>query len=874
MAEIHINGKKIEAKNGEMIIQAADREGVYIPRFCYHKKLSIAANCRMCLVEVEKAPKPLPACATPVLNGMNIFTDSKVTREAQSSVMEFLLVNHPLDCPICDQGGECELQDVAMGYGNDVSRYAEKKRVVWDGDIGALVSTDLTRCIHCTRCVRFGEEVAGFREIGLTQRGGHAEIGTYVEHALESEVSGNIIDLCPVGALTSKPFRFTARAWELTQKPGIAGHDCLGSNLHYHIRDDRVMRTVPQENEALNETWLSDRDRYAYLGFNHESRLSSPMIKRDGIWYEASWDEALDVVAKALSAIQSESKEYMISEASKQQSCSLKGHGYTSIGFLAAPNSTLEDAYLLRHLAEGLGSSHTDHRLHQRDFSSEDFSANLSEDARAESITTLTAGIGFEGGAEAFETTDCVLLIGSHIAREQPLLNLRLRKAMMNRQTKVNVISSVDVDYHFPPTGKAIISPQMMVRFLEAMLRTLESSTTDSAPFVSSKSPKAKSALFVDCPATMLESAQAFAKQLKAAKKGLIVLGAIAQQHPQAGRLKQLAHRISTLTDASFTLLTDGPNCLGATQVGCLPVGHLPTAAEQAGKVDGQSCASKRGLDTLAMLQAHLKAYFLLNIDPEMDCSEVLLMQAALKQADFVAALSPYASEALKECADVILPSVPYSETEGTYVNFSGVAQHFSAAVPPFEDSLPAWKILGKLAEALELEHFNGLASVITAQALEKRAQFQTWLDARLQPCPPTQLADQRENLLNQKNAQGKKQEEASSIDKKGTKQSNTLICVPEIGIYNTDNVVRRAQALQDSLAYESVNGEPAVRMNSKTAEAHHVQSGQTVTLTQNNHDHSFKAFIDNAVADDCVYVKINVGTPRLSFSDIALKGS
>ncbi|MFP6782287.1 MAG: NADH-quinone oxidoreductase subunit NuoG, partial [Gammaproteobacteria bacterium] len=349
---IEVNGQSIPARKGSMLIEATDAAGIYIPRFCYHKHLTVAANCRMCLVEVERAPKPLPACATPVMDGMKVSTNSEYAIDAQRSTMEFLLINHPLDCPICDQGGECELQDLAMGYGGDVSRYAERKRVVRDKDIGPLVQTDMTRCIHCTRCVRFGEEIAGLRELGATGRGEDMEIGTYIEKSMSSELSGNVIDLCPVGALTSKPYRYSARAWELQQRDGIAPHDCLGSNVHFHIKGSKVKRVVPKDNVAVNETWLSDRDRFSYEGLSSEDRLVRPRIKRDGDWHDCDWDVALNAITERLGDIN-------------------KNGSGESLGAIASPSSTTEEFYLLQRLVRELGGNNVDHRPRQIDFSAD-----------------------------------------------------------------------------------------------------------------------------------------------------------------------------------------------------------------------------------------------------------------------------------------------------------------------------------------------------------------------------------------------------------------------------------------------------------------------------------------------------------------------
>ncbi len=391
--KIEVDGQTLMAKPGQMLIEVTDAAGITVPRFCYHKHLSIAANCRMCLVEVEKAPKPLPACATPCVDGMKAYTKSPLARAAQQGTMEFLLINHPLDCPICDQGGECELQDVAMGYGGDVSRFSERKRVVPDPDIGPLVATDMTRCIHCTRCVRFGEEIAGLRELGATGRGEHTKIGTYIKHAMTSELSGNVIDLCPVGALTSKPFRFTARSWEMTQHASIAPHDSVGSNMFMHARRGEVMRVVPQENPAINETWLADRDRYSYAGLQHDDRLTQPLIRDKNNWREASWDEALKLASSYLE--QAEDK------------------------LLAriAPHATLEELYLLQKLVRGLGSQDIDHRLRQQDF-------------RGDSVNPAVPWLGMSFAE--LEAADAVLIIGANLRQDLPLLNHRLRKAALH----------------------------------------------------------------------------------------------------------------------------------------------------------------------------------------------------------------------------------------------------------------------------------------------------------------------------------------------------------------------------------------------------------------------------------------------------------
>ncbi|MGH6623127.1 MAG: NADH-quinone oxidoreductase subunit NuoG, partial [Burkholderiaceae bacterium] len=415
MIEVEIDGRKVEVPEGSMLMEAANRLDIYVPHFCYHKKLSIAANCRMCLVEVEKAPKPMPACATPATAGMIVRTQSDKAKHAQKSVMEFLLINHPLDCPICDQGGECQLQDLAVGYGGSGSRYAEPKRVVFHKPMGPLISAEeMTRCIHCTRCVRFGQEIAGVMELGMAGRGEHAEIMTFVGRSVDSELSGNMIDLCPVGALTSKPFRYEARAWELSRRKSVSPHDSVGANLIVQVKDQRVMRVLPLENADVNECWLSDRDRFAYEGLHAQDRLHKPLLKQGGEWREVEWSDALEYVRHALVHVREE-------------------HGAEQIGALAWPGSTVEELYLLARLVRGLGSENIDTRLRQCDFSS-------SGDEGAPWLGMKIADIA---------SLDRVLLIGSLLRKEQPLLSTRLRAAA-KRGAKIAVINAVDDDLLMP----------------------------------------------------------------------------------------------------------------------------------------------------------------------------------------------------------------------------------------------------------------------------------------------------------------------------------------------------------------------------------------------------------------------------------------
>src|SRR5688572_13973794 len=447
MIDLEIDGRGIEVADGSTVMDAAAKLGIYVPHFCYHRKLSIAANCRMCLVHVEKAPKPLPACATPATKGMKVWTHSDVAVDAQKGVMEFLLINHPLDCPICDQGGECQLQDLAVGYGASGSRYEEDKRVVVNMNLGPLISTDMTRCIHCTRCVRFGQEIAGVMELGMIGRGEHAEIITFVGKTVDSELSGNVIDLCPVGALTSKPFRYSARTWELTRRASVSPHDGLGSNLIVQVKQNRVMRVLPRENEAINECWLSDKDRFSYEGLNSEQRLARPMMKRGGVWQTVEWQVALDFVAAKLKKIGEQ-------------------HGAQSIGALASPHQTLEELYLLQKLARGLGSGNVDFRLRQSDFSADG----------------KRAGVPWLGMKIAeLNDLDRALVIGSTLRKEHPLIAHRLRQAT-KRNLDLSIVNPVDDDLLMRVAHKLVIAPAAMADALGQVVKVLAAAKNAHLP--------------------------------------------------------------------------------------------------------------------------------------------------------------------------------------------------------------------------------------------------------------------------------------------------------------------------------------------------------------------------------------------------------
>mgnify|MGYP001344368768 CR=1 FL=1 len=520
--EIEIDGRKVEVQEGSMVMDAAAKLDIYVPHFCYHKKLSIAANCRMCLVEVEKAPKPLPACATPVTQGMVVRTASEKAKQAQKGVMEFLLINHPLDCPICDQGGECQLQDLAVGYGGSSSRYAEPKRVVFHKSLGPLISAEeMTRCIHCTRCVRFGQEIAGQMELGMGGRGEHSEILAFVDKTVDHELSGNMIDLCPVGALTSKPFRYAARTWELSRRKSVSGHDALGANLIVQVKNQRVLRVLPLENEAVNECWLSDRDRFSYEGLYAADRLAKPMLKQGGQWKEVEWADALEYVTHALTRVKAE-------------------HGAAAIGALAAPNATLEELFLLGRLMRGLGSDNLDFRLRQSDFSA---------DGKRRGAPWLGMPLA------AINELDRLLLIGSFLRKDHPLVAARVRAAT-KRGCQVSVVHAVDDELLMPVAAKAIVPPAAWDRALAEIATAVAQAKGVAAPV-----PGVEAG----------EAARRIAASLAAGQRVAVLLGNAAVQSPQAARIQALAQWIAQSTGAVFGVLGEGANSVGGHLVDALP---------------------------------------------------------------------------------------------------------------------------------------------------------------------------------------------------------------------------------------------------------------------------------------------------------------
>jgi NADH-quinone oxidoreductase subunit G len=704
---VEVNGVPVKAPKGEMIIRVTDAHGAYVPRFCYHDKLSIAANCRMCLVEVEKAPKPLPACATPVAEGMKIFTKSPRAIGAQRATMEFLLINHPLDCPICDQGGECELQDLAVGFGRDVSRYNERKRSVADENLGPLIATDMTRCIHCTRCIRFTDEIAGIQELGMIGRGEQMKVRTYVEQTVNHELSGNVIDLCPVGALVSKPYRFSARAWEMASIPLISPHDGVGTNLFGHVLRGKLMRVVPRENESINETWISDRDRFSYEGVYSADRIERPMLREGSEWVETDWETALAKVATGLRS------------------------RAALMGMLASSTSTLEELYLLGRLARALGTNNIDHRLRQHDF------RDQASDPACPNLGMRIADV---------QSLEALLVIGSHLRHEVPILAHRVRKAA-HKGAKVALLNPAHFPYWFPVAAELVSRPAQQIADLAAIL---------AAAAEAAGKPVPEHLAAVARTARVEDSHRAIASALATGTKRAVWLGALALRHPSYADLRSLAAALADMTGASFGQLAEGGNAAGAYLAGAIP--HR----EAGGKAVAQP-----GLSARDLLRIPQKAYVLLGgVEPWSEGDPEA--GKALAKAEFVVAITPFASEQLRQVAHVLLPIGTFAETSGTYVNLEGIWQSQTGAAQPVGESRPGWKVLRVLGNLLDIGGFDYLSSDVIRDELRG-----LWADDQVPP------------------GQGYKGSHGVSQSRDGAAP------VIDLGIYQTDAVVRRAPSLQ-----------------------------------------------------------------------------
>ena len=649
LVNIEVDGRPLQARKGQMVMQVTDGAGIYVPRFCYHEKLSIAANCRMCLVEIEKAPKPMPACATPVVEGMKVFTRSPRAIAAQKATMEFLLINHPLDCPICDQGGECELQDLALGFGSASSRFDERKRVVKDKNLGPLISTDMTRCIHCTRCVRFTAEIAGLQELGATGRGEDMEIGTWIERSVDHELSGNVIDLCPVGALNSKPFRHRARSWEMTEHPLVSPHDATGTNLYGHVLRGRLMRVVPRHNDDINETWIADRDRFSYEGIYSDDRLQAPMMRTEGRWREVSWDIALAATADALKAAAPD--------------------GAGMVGFLGSPGSTTEELFLLGRLARGLGSHNIDSRLRQQDFTDQESDPAF-------------PGLGL--ALRDIEKLDALLLAGCHVRQEAPLVAHRVRKAAL-AGARVNLLSTAPQECHFPVSRQIIVPAEDLLGEFAGLLQ---------AAIKRSKQPVPESiAAFVGKAAA--SDAHREIVDALAVGRGAIILGGAAMRHTRYADLRAAAAALAGLTGATLGYLPDGGNAAGAALAGALP--HRLAG----GRPDPQP-----GMNVRQMLESPLAACLMFGgLEPEHDLGAG--DSARLATCPQLIAITPFASASLLDSAKILLPMGAFAETSGTFVNVEGRWQEFRGCAVPVGEARPGWKILRVLGNLLDIGGFG-----------------------------------------------------------------------------------------------------------------------------------------------------------------------
>lgn len=757
---IEIDGRTLQVESGDTIMDAANQAGIAIPHFCYHKKLSIAANCRMCLVQVEKAPKPLPACATPVTDGMKVYTRSDYAINAQKSVMEFLLINHPLDCPICDQGGECTLQDLAVGYGASSSRYQEIKRVVIEKNLGPLIATDMTRCIHCSRCIRFGQEIGGVMELGMASRGEHAEVMPFLESQVTSELSGNVIDLCPVGALTSKPFRFTARNWELSRRHSISPHDSLGSNLEVQVKNNKVMRVLPRENEDVNECWLADRDRFSYDGLDTAERLTRPMIKENGQWMETTWQTALEFVADKLKAIPAE-----------------------QIGALSTPYRPAEELFLLQKLMRGMGSGNVDHRLRQSDFSLDD---------------NATGGFWLGMPVTYMSRLNRMLVVGSNLRKDHPLMAHRIRESV-RWHGQLNLINAHDDEFLGKVHAKHIVAPSRLAVTLAGVCRALAELKNLPVPDIATHG-------------TTDDTAHKMAESISGGETRAVFLGNMAQHHPDYSQIHALAQAVARLAGASFGVLGEAANSVGAVAVGAIP---------QRGAL-GQPAV--KGLNAQQMLTEPLRAYLLLSVEAELDTHDPVAAMSSLNAAEFVVMMSPYKGKSL-DYADVLLPIAPWTETSGTFINTEGRVQSFGAVVKPLGETRPAWKVLRVLGNLLGLTGFDHNDSTeVLRDALgdTPTGSVQAFLsnEVRDVKVTPPSLGEGLER-------------------------------VAEVPIYQTDAVVRRSPSLQ--MTQDAAL--PVARMSSRLIDTLGLQENGRVSVRQTASALTLRVQRDDLLPDNCIRI-------------------
>jgi NADH-quinone oxidoreductase subunit G len=760
--KVTINGQEIETQAGRLLIEVADENDIVIPRFCYHKRLSVAANCRMCLVEIERSPKPMPACATQCMEGMVVQTRSSTALAAQKSTMEFLLINHPLDCPICDQGGECELQDVAMGFGGGVSKYTEQKRVVMDKNFGPLIATDLTRCIQCTRCIRFGDEIGGMPELGATGRGENMEIGTYIEKAIVSELSGNVIDVCPVGALTAKPSRYTARPWELTQHAAVSAHDCVGSNTYVHTRGNEIIRVVPRENDSINESWISDRDRFSYTALKSPERITQPMLRDDGELKTVDWETALNAAAE------------LLSEAGGD------------IATLINPQATLEEHYLAQKLTRSLGSNNIDHRLTQVDFSAQESAPVMPWLGRS---------------LESLETLDAALIVAGNLRYEQPLLSLRLRKAVLNNNATVSSIGHVSDQYNFNLQHELVGSATQLIGDLAAVAVALAECTNQALPDHLAK-------ILAGCEP--LTQHRAIARSLADADNAAVIVGIQALSNPQLALLQEICEAITGASGATLGYLSVSANSAGACLAGATP--HR-TAAGVAVDNPGEHAGD--------ILSAKHKLLLSFAINPLLDTNSVNSLSDSNQS---VIAISCFDNEFVQQQADLVLPLAAVLETSGSFVNVEGLWQSFNGCVPARGESRQGWKILCALGRVLKPDEFEYADSVAVRSELKAL-------------CSDVALS----NLCGVRSAAKDLPENASSMQKIGITP-----------IYAGDDMARLSAPLQ---ATPLMKMQSAVILNHQQAQDSKLLDCDQVQVKQGKGTAVLPLRIDEGIPAGCVYV-------------------
>jgi len=760
--KVTINGQEIETQAGRLLIDVADENDIVIPRFCYHKRLSVAANCRMCLVEIERSPKPMPACATQCMDGMVVQTRSSTALAAQKSTMEFLLINHPLDCPICDQGGECELQDVAMGFGGGVSKYTEQKRVVMDKNFGPLIATDLTRCIQCTRCIRFGDEIGGMPELGATGRGEHMEIGTYIEKAIVSELSGNVIDVCPVGALTAKPSRYTARPWELTQHAAVSAHDCVGSNTYVHTRGNEIIRVVPRENDSINESWISDRDRFSYTAVKSPARITQPLLRDEGELKTVDWETALNAAAE------------LLNEAGGD------------IAALINPQATLEEHYLAQKLTRSLGSNNIDHRLTQVDFS-------------AQGSAPVMPWLG--RSLESLETLDAALIVAGNLRYEQPLLSLRLRKAVLNNNATVSSIGHVSDQYNFNLQHELVGSATQLIGDLAAVAVALAECTNQALPDHLAK-------ILAGCEPSTRH--RAIARSLADADNAAVIVGIQALSNPQLALLQEICEAITGASGATLGYLSVSANSAGACLAGATP--HR-TAAGVAVDNPGEHAGD--------ILSAKHKLLLSFAVNPLLDTNSVNSLSDSNQS---VIAISCFDNEFAQQQADLVLPLAAVLETSGSFVNVEGLWQSFNGCVPARGESRQGWKILCALGQVLKPGEFEYADSVAVRSELKAL-------------CSDVALS----NLCGIQSVAKDLPENASSMQKIGITP-----------IYAGDDMARLSAPLQ---ATPLMKMQSAVIMNHQQAHDSKLLDCDQVQVKQGKGTAVLPLRIDEGIPAGCVYV-------------------